>query len=55
MASTGFVLTYERYKLMDISIPVLLQDYRIAQAYPTEESRLLAPIHPFAPLVTFIQ
>lgn len=47
MAGFGFVITYDRFKQMDFSPPVLIQDYHMLVPYPTEESRLLAPIHPF--------
>ena len=39
------------YSLIDLSVPVLIQPYRLIVPWPDEESRLLAPIRPFQPAV----
>ena len=49
----GLTSTVDRLKLVEFTIPVLIQGYRFAMRYPVEESRLLALIRPFDPAVRF--
>jgi hypothetical protein len=42
------------YSLIDLSVPVLIQPYRLIVPWPDEESRLLAPIRPFQPAVRHV-
>ena len=50
----GFVATPERVELMDFSILVEIDHYRFLVRYPEAKSRLLGPIRPFQPTVTFV-
>ena len=49
---SGFVANPERYKIIDISVPVLIDPYHLVVPRPKEESRLLAPVRPFQPIVS---
>jgi hypothetical protein len=50
----GFVATPDRVELMDFSILVQIDHYRFLMRYPDAKSRLLGPIRPFQPTVTFV-
>ena len=50
----GFVATPERVELMDFSILVEIDHYRFLVRYPEAKSRLLGPIRPLQPTVTFV-
>ena len=50
----GFMATPERVELVDFSILVEIDHYRFLVRYPDPKSRLLGPIRPFQPTVTFV-
>ena len=50
----GFVATSDRVDLMDFSILIKNDRYRFILRYPDANSRLLGPIRPFQPTVTFV-
>ena len=39
---------------MDFSIPIIISQFRFMVPWPEEESRLLAPVHPFQTMVNFV-
>ena len=51
MALLGFLPSQARNKLVDLSVPFMMEPYRIIVPWPKEESRLLAIIRPFQPEV----
>ena len=50
-APIGQPMTHEAFLRVDISVPVLIEPYGLIVPWPNEESRLLAPIRPFQPMV----
>ena len=54
MLPFGMVASHARYQIVDLSYPVQLAPMRIVVPWPSEESRLLAPIRPFQPMVCSI-
>ena len=46
-------MTYETFLRMDISVPIEIEPYGLIVPWPKEESRLLAPIRPFQPMVIY--
>ena len=54
ICSYGFVATPERVELMDFSIVYEIDHFRFLMRYPDAKSRLLGPIRPFQPTVTFV-
>ena len=52
MSALGIVASPAYIKQVDISLPVLIDPYRLFVPWPKEESRLLAPIRPFEPVVS---
>ena len=46
-------MTYETFLRMDISVPMEIEPYGLIVPWPKEESRLLAPIRPFQPMVIY--
>ena len=50
----GVDMIHDVYQKIDVSFPVLMDPYRLIVPWPDEESRLLAPIRPFQPLVAII-
>jgi len=50
MSALGFAPSLN-YSQIDLSVPVMIQPYRLIVPWPDEESRLLAPIRPFQPVV----
>ena len=51
MAPFGIIPNPEKYQMVDMSVPILIESYFIVVPWPAEESRLLAPIRPFEPYV----
>ena len=51
IAPIGQPMTYETFLILDVSVPVLIEAYGLIVPWPDEESRLLAPIRPFQPMV----
>jgi hypothetical protein len=49
----GLVANPERYKQLDITVPAMIDPYHLVVPWPKEESRLLAPIRPFQPIVNY--
>ena len=47
----GLVANPDKYKQVDISVPKMIEPYIIIVPWPKEESRLLASIRPFQPMV----
>jgi len=47
----GFVANQLNYQQFDFSVPKMIEPYVIVVPWPNEESRLLAPIRPFQPMV----
>ena len=47
----GLVATPERYKQLDVTVPAMIDPYRLVVPWPKEKSRLLAPVRPFQPIV----
>ena len=47
----GLVASPLAYSQVDISVPVMMEPFRLIVPWPEEESRLLAPIRPFQPIV----
>jgi hypothetical protein len=45
------VATQLKYQQIDFSVPKMIEPYIIIVPWPKEESRLLAPIRPFQPMV----
>ena len=43
----GFVASETKNKLVDLSVPFMIEPHRIIVPWPKEESRLLAIIRPF--------
>jgi hypothetical protein len=54
ISTYGFGATLERVELMDFSISIQLDHYRFLLRYPDAKSRLLGPVRPFQPTVTFV-
>lgn len=52
MAPFGIIPSPEKYQMIDMSVPVMIEKYYIVVPWPNEESRLLAPIRPFQPIVS---
>ena len=50
----GFVATPERVEIMDFSIVYEIDHYRFLLRYPDPKNRLLGPIRPLQPTVTFV-
>ena len=50
----GFVATPDRVAIVDFSVLVEIDDYRFLLRHPDPTSRLLGPIRPFQPTVTFV-
>jgi hypothetical protein len=50
----GFVATSDRVGLMDFSILIKNDRYRFLMRYPDAQSRLLGPMRPYQPTVTFV-
>lgn len=44
-------MNHRFYLQADLSVPLMIAPFRIAVPWPATESRLLAPIRPFQPLV----
>lgn len=55
MAPFGIIPSPEKYQIIDMSVPVMIEKYHIVVPWPKEQSRLLAPIRPFQPTVDKIQ
>ena len=53
MTVIGIPLSIKTYQTCDMSNPILNQPYELIVPWPEEESRLLAPIRPFQPLVIY--
>ena len=51
VAAFGIITTYDKFLVLDISVPLIIEPHRIIVPWPKEESRLLATIRPFQPLV----
>lgn len=51
MAITGVISSHSKFLVVDLSVPLLMEPYYIVVPWPKEESRLLAPIRPFQPMV----
>lgn len=49
----GLMSSHSRYEKCDLSTPVMIDRCVLAVPYPKEESRLLAPIHPFQSMVRY--
>ena len=47
----GLVASASAYSQIDITVPVMMEPFRLIVPWPKEESRLLAPIRPFQPIV----
>ena len=47
----GLVASASAYSQIDITVPVMMEPFRLIVPWPEEESRLLAPIRPFQPIV----
>ena len=47
----GLVASASAYSQIDITVPVMMESFRLIVPWPEEESRLLAPIRPFQPIV----
>jgi len=54
ISTYGFGATLERVELMDFSIEVDISRFRFLMRYPDPKSRLLGPVRPFQPTVTFV-
>jgi hypothetical protein len=54
MTVIGIPLSIKAYQQCDLSNPILNQPYDLIVPWPKEESRLLAPIRPFQPMVIYI-
>jgi len=54
IATTDFLLYLSVFSRFDVSIPLYTAGTAIITPWPDEESRLLAPIHPFQPTVILI-
>ncbi len=54
IATTDFVLYLSLFSRFDVSIPLYTAGVALIVPWPDEESRLLAPIHPFQPTVILI-
>ena len=54
MAPFGIMPSPEKYQIIDMSVPVMIEQYYIVVPWPKEKSRLLAPIRPFQPIVMMI-
>ena len=52
IAPNGFGMAWSKYQVVDLSVPIMIEPYRIVVPWPKEQSRLLAPIRPFQPLVS---
>ena len=54
ITALGLVAVPEIVKLIDASVPVMMNPLRLLVPWPEEESRLLAPIRPFQLTVNYI-
>lgn len=53
MAPCGVTVSHAKYQQTDLSIPWLIQPYRMAVPWPREESHLIAATRPFQSLVSY--
>jgi len=51
IAVTQMLLSWSLFNRLDVSIPLYTAGSALIVPWPEEESRLLAPIHPFQPMV----
>ena len=51
LAPYGILPSPSKYEVIDTTVPFLIEPYRLVVPWPKPESRLLAPIRPFQPLV----
>ena len=51
ISAIGVDMLHNVFEKVDISVPVMIEPYKLVVPWPDEESRLLAPIRPFQPLV----
>jgi len=51
VAPIGFVASPLKYQQVDISVPKIIEPFILIVPWPKEESRLLASIRPFQPMV----
>jgi len=54
LSAFGIDLSHSINEKIDISVPVIQEPYRLVVPWPSEESRLLAPIRPFQPWVSTV-
>ena len=54
ISAIGVDMLHHVFQKIDVSVPVMIEPYRLVVPWPDEESRLLAPIRPFQPLVNDI-
>ena len=47
----GVVQSISKFLLVDMTVPVMIQPFRLVVPFPKEESRLFAMIRPFQPMV----
>ena len=52
LAMSGLMSSHSRYQKCDFSTPTMIESFKLVVPYPKEESRLLAPIRPFQPMVS---
>lgn len=53
LGAIGVTLYLKHYQQqnIDLSVPIIIEPYKLVVPWPEEENRLLAPIRPFQPLV----
>ena len=54
MAVFGVISSHSKFQQCDLSTPIMIEPFGLVVPYPKEESRLLAPIRPFQPIVNLV-